>query len=325
MAILFGLCITPALPLVVTAPNLWVLAPFMVLLGASMGCMDVSMNANSVAVERRLGRAIMSSSHGFWSVGGFAGGAIGGLAVDRFGAVTQAVGVAAISLVILCAAAPFLIAEAPHPAVAGTGQNPATHTFPRVPALYIVGFMALFTMISEGGVLDWAALYLSKTMGTSLSRAGLAFGFFSGAMAVMRFLGDPVRDRFGAVDTLRLSGLVAASGMLVAALAPGDLVAIAGFAFAGLGVANMVPILFSAAGNVAGLTPGSGIATVTMIGYSGILVAPSGIGYAAQTIGYRPTYTVIALLLLTVALQANRAASADTVKQAPAAAGQVIP
>ena len=166
-------------------------------------------------------------------------------------------------------------------------------------------------MISEGGVLDWAALYLSRTMGTDLARASLAFGFFSGAMAIMRFAGDRVRDRLGAVATLRLSGLIAATGIAVAAIAPNDVVAIAGFAFSGLGVANMVPILFSAAGNFPGLSPGAGIATVTMIGYSGILVAPTGIGFAAQTIGYRPTYGVIVALLLIVVSQAHRAAPAE--------------
>ena len=293
----------------VLAPNLWLLAPCMVWLGATMGSMDVSMNANAVEVERRLDRAIMSSSHGFWSVGGFAGGAIGGLALARFGAEAQAIGVGLIALVIVILAAPFLIVE-PRAAY-DTGQRPKTAMFPRVPALYVMGALALFTMAAEGGVLDWAALYLSKTLGSSIERSGLAFGFFSGAMAVMRFLGDRVRDRFGPVATLRVSGLVAACGMAVAAVAPNDIVAIAGFTFSGLGVANMVPILFSAAGNFPGLTPGGGIATVTMIGYSGILVAPSAIGYAAQTIGYRPTYGVLALLLLVVVSQAWRAAPAE--------------
>jgi len=307
-ALVFGFCITPALPLMVLAPDLWLLAPCMVWLGAAMGCMDVSMNANAVEVERRLDRAIMSSSHGFWSVGGFAGGAIGGLAIARFGAEAQAIGVGVIAFGILVVAAPFLIVE---PRAAVSAERPKTAMFPRVPALYLIGAMALFTMVAEGGVLDWAALYLSKTMDSSLARSGLAFGFFSGAMAVMRFLGDRVRDRFGAVGTLRISGLVAAGGMAVAALAPNDIVAIMGFTCSGLGVANMVPILFSAAGSYPGMTPGAGIATVTMIGYSGILVAPSAIGYAAQTIGYRPTYGVITALLLVVVLQAWRAAPAE--------------
>ena len=310
-AVVFGLFLTPALPLMVLAPNLWLLAPCMVWLGAAMGSMDVAMNANAVEVERRLNRAIMSSSHGFWSVGGFAGGAIGGLALARFGAEAQAIGVGLIALVTVALAARFLIVE-PR-AVHAPGQRPKTAMFPRVPALYVMGALALFTMMAEGGVLDWAALYLSRTLGSSLERSGLAFGLFSGAMAVMRFLGDRVRDRFGPVATLRVSGLVAACGMTVAALAPNDIVAIAGFAFSGLGVANMVPILFSAAGNFPGLTPGGGIATVTMIGYSGILVAPSGIGFAAQTIGYRPTYGVLVVLLLVVVSQAWRVAPAERV------------
>ncbi len=311
-ALFFGTLAIPVLPFVVFAPNLWILGPAMVLFGATLGCMDVAMNANAVEVERRLGRAIMSASHGFWSVGGFAGGALGGLALGRFGAHEQALGVAVLALVVLVAASRFLIVEP------GAHSNPdaprvKTHLLPRVPALYIVGAMALFTMIAEGGVLDWAALYLSKTFDTGLDRAGLAFGLFSGAMAIMRFAGDRVRDRFGAVGTLRVSGLIAATGMLLAALAPTDTLAIAGFTLSGLGVANMVPILFSAAGNVPGLPPGAGIATVTMLGYSGILLAPSGIGYAAQTIGYRTTYLIIAALLLIVVTQAHRAAAANRV------------
>lgn len=315
MALMFGALAVPVLPLVVSAPNLLSLAPILIAMGAMLGCMDVSMNANAVEVERRLGRAIMSSSHGFWSLGGFAGGALGGLAVDRFGATTQAFGVAAISGVTLGVAARHLWREpaAPgHATGSAQGQKPEkTLIFPRVPALYLLGIMALLSMISEGSVLDWAALYLTKTFEAPLGRAGLAFALFAGTMAAMRFAGDRVRNRFGAVRTLRYSGLIAAVGILIAGLAPNEGVAIAGFACAGLGVANMVPILFSAAGNFPGVTPGSGIAAVTTMGYSGILLAPSAIGYAAETIGYRATYVVIAGLLLAVAGAAGRASHAD--------------
>jgi MFS family permease len=90
--------------------------------------------------------------------------------------------------------------------------------------------------------------------------------------------------------------------------------AIAGFAIAGIGVANMVPIMFSAAGNYPGLPPGSGIATTTMLGYTGYLLAPSVIGYVAQHVGFRFTYGAVALLLLVVASLASKAAAADGVK-----------
>ena len=311
MALLFGTLVIPMLPLVVMAPNLWLLSPALILMGGFLGSMDVAMNANAVEVEQRLGRAIMSSSHGFWSLGGFVGGGIGGLALARFGAVQQALGVSVICIALLAVAARHLWREPAAPAPVAGAAKPGTEMFPKVAALYILGAMALFSMAAEGSVLDWAALYLSKELEAPLERSGLAFALFAGTMAVMRFLGDAVRNRFGAVQTLRVSGLIAAAGILVAGLAPNDVVAIAGFAFSGLGVANMVPIMFSAAGNHPATAAGSGIATVTMIGYCGILLAPSFIGYAAETIGYRATYVIIAALLVGVVLSAGRARHAD--------------
>lgn len=307
VVLVFGTLACPMLPLVVLAPELWLVAPAMALMGALLGTMDVSMNANAVEVERRLGRAIMSSSHGFWSLGGFAGGAIGGLALAQYGAVAQALGVAVISLMIVQVAARFLISEAPAPVAA----RAKTALLPRVPALYIVGIMALFCMVPEGAVLDWAALYVSKELGAGLAVSGLAYALNAGAMAGMRFMGDGLRNRYGAVATLRVSGLVGATGILIAAAAPGPALAIAGFALTGLGVANMVPIMFSAGGNHPGMSTGAGLATVTMIGYCGILIAPSAIGFVAEHAGFRLTYAALALLLLVVAAMAGRAKAAD--------------
>ena len=141
---------------------------------------------------------------------------------------------------------------------------------------------------------------------------------FSGAMAMMRFLGDGVRNRFGATQTLRVSALIGAAGIFGLSVAPTQGLVIACFFIAGIGIANTVPIAFSAAGNQPGISPGAGIAIATMIGYSGILVAPSAIGFAAEHIGYRITYFVVSLLMLVVALNAGRAAAADRVGAAAA-------
>ena len=67
-------------------------------------------------------------------------------------------------------------------------------------------------MVPEGAVLDWAAIYLQKELGSDVFVSGLGFAFFAGAMAIMRFAGDAVRNRFGAVQTLRISGLLGAAG-----------------------------------------------------------------------------------------------------------------
>lgn len=306
----FALSIVPVLPAVVFSPSLWLLTPAMMLLGAMIGCMDVAMNASAVAVERKLGRAIMSSSHGFWSLGGFFGGALGGWLIAHWGAEGQALWAATVAAVMVIVAMPFVLPDPPHIHPEGS-EAPRTTLIPRDPAIWLLGILALFSMVPEGAVLDWAALYLQQELGSDVARSGLAFAFFSGAMAIMRFAGDGVRNRFGAVRTLRWSGLIAAAGMLGGALAPTDLIAVASFAVSGLGVANMVPIMFSAAGNHPGLAPGAGIAAVTMFGYSGILVAPSTIGFVAEYVGFRFTYGALALLLIFVALMAGRTAAAD--------------
>ena len=294
---------------VVLAPNLWVLSITMVIMGALIGCMDVAMNANAVEVERRLGRAIMSSSHGFWSLGGFIGGIIGGWIIGQITAEGHALLVAGLTLGGVLLASQHLLGEPPAP-LHPTAKGPAKG-WPRGAPIYILGLMAFCSMIPEGAVLDWAALYLQQEHGTGVSTAGLAFALFSATMAVMRFAGDALRNRFGAVQTLRISALIAAAGLMGAALAPNATSVIACFAFAGLGVANMVPVMFSAAGNFPGLSAGMGITTVTMLGYSGILVAPSSIGFVAEHIGFRVTFGTLALLLIAVAMLANRAAAAD--------------
>jgi MFS family permease len=302
------------LALVVFAPNVPLLAVAMAVMGGTLGCMDVAMNANAVAVEKRMNAAIMSSSHGFWSLGGFFGGGVGGLVITRTGAEVHAVIATAIAVAIMLAAAPFLIGE-PRVAAPPKGEKRAS-SWPRGWPIYIIGAMCMFSMVPEGGVLDWAALYLTKEHGADLATASFGFAVFAGTMAVVRFLGDGVRNRFGAVATLRVSGLIAATGMVVAGFAPTAVVAIAGFGIAGLGIANMVPIILSAAGNHPGASAGSGIAAVAMMGYAGILIAPSAIGFAAEHVGYRMTYVTLAVLLVIVASQAGRVVAADRIGSA---------
>jgi fucose permease len=307
----FSLCGSLGLLVVALAPNVPLAAVAMFIFGGSIGGMDVAMNANAVVVERKLSRAIMSSSHGFWSLGGFAGGALGGFAIQTFGHLAHAAVVTVLAFVVVALAVRHLVGE-DRPQVA------EHHKFalPGNPLVYLVGLMALLTMISEGAVLDWSALYLRQELGADLAVAGLAYAAFSGVMAIMRFLGDGVRNRFGAVMTLRGSAIVAAAGMLVAGMAPSPWIAIAAFAFSGIGIANMVPILFSAGGNQEGMSSGTGMSVVTTMGYSGILVAPSAIGFVAERSSFGPIFIALAGLLIVVLLMAGLAHRAEFAPEA---------
>ncbi|HEV7255290.1 MAG TPA: MFS transporter [Mesorhizobium sp.] len=297
------------LALVVLSPSVPVAALAAVVFGATIGCTDVAMNASTVTVERRLGKAVMSSMHGFWSLGGFAGAALGGFVVQGLGALAHSVAVGVAVFILGLAILPHFLEARERPAA--DEQPRRGVSLPRNPTLYLLGVVALFTFVSEGAVLDWAALYLTKELGAGVAVASLAYALFAGAMALMRFAGDGIRNRFGAVPTMRASSLVAAIAMLVAAFASTPFLVIAAFAVCGLGVANTVPIAFSAAGNQPGISAGTGMSVVTTMGYAGILLAPSSIGIAGERFGFSPVFAALAFLLFVVFAMSPLVAAAD--------------
>ncbi|WP_295047196.1 MFS transporter, partial [uncultured Paracoccus sp.] len=195
-AVLFA----PSLIWISLAPTVWTAAAAVLVFGGLIGAMDVAMNANAVAVERARRRAIMSSCHGFWSLGGLVGAGAGGVAIQSLGELSHAVVVTMIVAAILALAFPRLLQDSPQ-----AGQAPQPIRLPRTPLPYLIGLMALASMIPEGAILDWAAVYLQREMGASLAVAGWGFASCAGTMAVMRFLGDGIRRRHGAVRTLRAS------------------------------------------------------------------------------------------------------------------------
>jgi MFS family permease len=297
-----------ALPAVLYAPIVPVAFAALLFTGAMVGGMDVAMNANAVSVERDMHKAIMSSCHGFWSLGGFAGAGLGGLLIAKMG------GPMHVLLVTMIVAA--LVGFAWHKAFddrLSTSADGKTQkaALPRKVLPYFIGLMALACMIPEGSVLDWGALYLRQELGSDVAQSGLAFSAFAGTMAIMRFLGDGLRNRFGAANTFRVSTLFAGLGLAIAAQANVGQLAILGFAIAGVGVANLVPIAFSAAGNLPGYAPGVAISIVTFMGYSGILFAPSLIGFVAQHTGFAIVFLALAAVQVAVFVFAGIARHAD--------------
>ncbi|MGW9040161.1 MFS transporter, partial [Streptomyces sp. NPDC055721] len=71
---------TLSLTLPSLAPNIWGLCGALFVYGATAGMSDVAMNALGVETENRLGKSIMSSLHGMWSVGALLGSAAGTVA-----------------------------------------------------------------------------------------------------------------------------------------------------------------------------------------------------------------------------------------------------
>jgi fucose permease len=300
--------LTPMLLLLTLMANFWSAAVVIFLFGGLIGAMDVAMNANAVATEKIMRRAIMSSCHAFWSLGGLIGSSIGGLLIGGIGVNSHAIVLTVIAAAMLASAWRVVLHDAPHPE---DHHDRPKSRLPRSPLPWLIGMVALFCMIPEGAILDWGALYLRNELGASVALSGFAFAGFSFTMAVMRFAGDIIRDKLGAVLTLRVCGVIAIVGLAFIGLAPNIPVALVGFALAGIGISNMVPIAFSAAGNLPGMAAGVGLSVVTTMGYSGILVAPSAIGFIAEHTGLGPIFVTLSLLLVVVLCLSQLARHAD--------------
>lgn len=301
-----AIMLSPMLLLLTLLPNVWTAVIGMLLLGGFVGAMDVAMNANAVEVEKSMRRAIMSSCHAYWSLGGLIGAASGGLIMAHFGVYVHAILVTLVCLSVLAVAWPMILADKPHPDTAKQKLR-----LPSNPLPWLIGLVALFSMVPEGTVLDWGALYLRNELGASVAMSGFGFAAFSATMAIMRFAGDHVRDRFGGVKTLRVCTLTALVGLVLAGMAPNAPLAILGFALAGVGISNMVPIAFSAAGNMPGLAPGIGLSVATFMGYSGMLFAPSLIGFVAEHTGFSIIFTCVPILFIVVLALSHHAVHAD--------------
>jgi len=288
---------TLALVLPSLAPNLVTLCAALFIYGATAGMADVVMNAIGVEVEHRVGKSIMSGLHGMWSVGALIGSGIGTVAahLEVSAQVHHAIAAAVLTLLGIAACHYVLNLQPAEDEVA-----PPHFALPPKSAWLIgaVGFCAVF---AEGASLDWSAVYLRDVLSTSDGVAAAATTGFALTMAIARLAGDAVVDRWGAVRTVRVSGVVATLGGLLVVLAGHPLVAMAGFGLLGLGIAVVVPLAFAAAGRT-GPNASQAIAGVATVTYTSGLIAPSVIGGIAQASDLTMSFILVTALATGIAI-----------------------
>jgi predicted MFS family arabinose efflux permease len=287
--------VLPALP-----TSLWLLCVVLLVFGATAGLADMAMNAEGVLVETAFGRSVMSSFHGFWSLGVLVGSAVSALAshadIDtRFQFVVEAFILAAVAAV----AARFLLDDP----TAAESDAPPAFALPTRPVL-LIGLIGLCAVFGEQAGTDWSALYIRNELGGSASTAAFAVSAFAVTMAAARLVGDRVIRRLGPVRTVRLSGACAAGGALTVVLAPDLGLGLVGFALLGTGVALVVPLVFAAAGRV-GPHPARSIAGVAGVAYASFLAAPGVIGGIAAASSLTTSFCLVAGLLAIMALAAG--------------------
>jgi MFS family permease len=299
----------------VLSPSVATSAAALALLGACNATLDVAMNAQGVMVEHGYGRPIMSSFHALFSLGGLLGaGGAAAIMAAGLSATTHVIAVALLSLAAVGVAARSLM---PAPRMRDRGGS----VFVLPPsALLGLGLLTFCALLAEGAVGDWSAVYLRDSLGTTPAAAAFGFAAFSLAMTLGRLAGDSLARRLGGRRLLRLSGALAAGGLCLALLLGQPAVALLGFGLVGLGVANLIPVLFSAAGRARGMKAGTAIAAVATTGYCGYLAGPLLIGLAADAAGLP---AALGIVCAACALVATGAAFISPPRDVPASSGPV--
>ncbi len=283
------------------APNLFFLVLALVLLGAANGALDVSMNAQAVAVEGRYGRPIMSSFHAAFSFGGLAGAAGGGVIASLgVGTLAHLSAVAA-----LCAIAGLAAYRPLLPASADAAEDGAPAFARPTQALLGLGVISFCVLLGEGAMADWSAVYLNGTLQTGPGLAAAGYAAFSLTMAFGRLFGDRLIERVGSATLVRLCGALAAVGLGVALTVANPVAALVGFACAGAGFSIVFPAALSAAGRTEGIAAGPALAAVSTAGYTGFLIGPPTIGFVAELVGLGGALYIVVALSTAIVLLAG--------------------
>ena len=272
ICVLFVVMLLPGL-----APNLYWLMASLYVVGLAMGLTDVAMNAEAAEIEQAKARIIMSSCHGFFSLGGMIGALLGSLFIAiGVGLVLQMAMIGVVLLLFLAPKFRDMINAQAHEVSKGFQLPPLK--------VWVYAIIGLCVMMGEGGITDWSTILLRDDMGVSAAYAGFGFAGFSLLMALGRFNGDQLQRKFGGRFLVIMGFLIGVVGLGLTLTAM-PIVVIIGFSLAGLGYSVIVPILYSASAKIDGVRSSSGIASVASAGYVGMLIGPVLIGFIAEAWG----------------------------------------
>lgn len=305
----------------------------LLLASAADAITDIAMNRHGMRVERRYGRSIMNSYHGWWSLGAVAGG-IFGAACAQFAVPLWLQGTLGVVIFGAAAIAGYrwmlpghdhterAAKAGPAPASAGEVPGDVSETPPvgrmiagqslrAVMLIMALGIVLVFAGSTEDAGNTWGALFMNDTFTVTPFVAGLAFVALQGAQTIGRFTGDAVVDALGDRLTARLGALLSGIGMTIALLVPSPVTALIGFAMAGWGIATLFPAAFRAADEMDGLTDGMGVTLVGWIARVGFFASPPVVGALADAFTLRwalflmPIYAV-GILVFSFALDPKK-------------------
>jgi MFS family permease len=289
----------------------------LVVLGAGNGGLDVSMSTQAVAVERLLGRPMMSKLHALFSGGYLLSALVGGLVASAgLGVGTHLALVGALAAAMVLGTSPWLIADRPVRETRPGFARPSRK-------LLLLGLLSFGALFTEGSITDWGSVYVKHVLEGSPAVAGAALATFGAGMALSRLSGDHLRSRFGAVALLTVGAALTGTALVAALSLSTSAATIVAFLFAGFGLGNCFPVALAAAGFVesdAGVA--SSVASVATIGYVGFLLGPALIGLLTTALSLQGALCSLVVAMVVILVLARQVRVADRVEEGAGESGK---
>ncbi|MFZ4828710.1 MAG: MFS transporter [Phototrophicaceae bacterium] len=277
-----ALLVCSVIPFTLLSPTPTILVLLLMMQAMSGGMTDVAMNTQGAIVERKHGGAIMSSLHGFYSVGTVVGAGIGWLVSRSELSLPQHMLIQTPFLwaIVLVAAFQLLpTKEANQQTKSGLVLKPI---------IIVLGLVTMVGIMAELVAFEWGPVYMRRSLQSDQSMISLGLAAVTVFMSVGRLSGDWLVERLNPMRMLLMSGLLIMVGMAVTVWGGDERFALVGFAITGLGVSNLVPLLLRAGGQVAGDTA---VGTVMAIGYLSFLVNPVIMAVLSEVFSLRVAMT----------------------------------
>lgn len=293
--------------LVSFSSSVWFFGIAMALLGICMGLCDVTMNVQGVEVERAYKKSSMNILHAGYNIGAATAACAGSIfAATNFGVWVNFVLPVAVMAGMLWWAEPRLVTgnlEKPE----RSESSPLVSVEPkkRLPFLvWVCGLLCVCCYVSEGSVGEWGSLYLHQEKAAPESIAALVFAGFSICSLLCRLIADRLRNNFGDFLVSTAGATLALAGMLTVLSSSSWSICLIGYAMMGLGQAPIVPIAFSRAGAIKGVSTARATSLVSLLAYVGLLFAPPAFGLSAEHFGLHTALCAIPVLLTITVLLA---------------------
>jgi predicted MFS family arabinose efflux permease len=306
----FGLLRAAVFPLLGLANDMPTLMAALALSGFAHGGLEVSLNTQGIAIERRLGRPILARGAAANSVGTLASaGGIWLAARAGLPYISPFLIAATVGILMFSVFSRHLIADRPADVTRVTPAAGSRWVPP--PALWALLAIAFIAEIADETISEWVGIYLGEDLESGPAVTTLGYSLYTTALLAGRLAGDTVSRWVSPLRILYVGGIVAGAGMLFGVGVNTQNAILLGTGVIGLGTSLVLPTLYRLAGSTPGVPSAQALAIVSTTIYLGYMVGPMVIGPISGAISLRAALVSVGLLCF--AIPAIAAASRLTI------------